>query len=144
MSKKNVQVFFHCPPAPPTGTALLDPACFWIKDPSWNRLASTAYFAKTWKSDFVRYATDTNLFRLGYPIQKHAGSRGATLVGGMGGAPPINNFFCINIFFLLNIVYLTILQIVCVFISQFFKKKLAGSVYIQIDYNFQTICKLID
>ena len=35
--------FSYRPPAPLTGAAPLDPACFWIEDPSWNRLASTAY-----------------------------------------------------------------------------------------------------
>ena len=28
---------------PPTGAAPMDPACFWIEDPSLNRLASTTY-----------------------------------------------------------------------------------------------------
>ena len=34
------------PPTPPAGATPLDPACFWIEDPSRNRLASMAYFAK--------------------------------------------------------------------------------------------------
>ena len=45
------------PPAPLAGATPQDPACFRIKDPSWNRLASTAYFAKPrYAASLPRYA----------------------------------------------------------------------------------------
>ena len=54
------------PPAPPPGTAPLDPACFWIEDSSQNTLASPAYFAKP---DFQVFAYLSNFFLK--DMQKH-------------------------------------------------------------------------
>ena len=60
LRKKNVENFLNknivenkkimsgglSPPAPPTGTTPMDPACFWIEDPSRNRFALNGNSAK--------------------------------------------------------------------------------------------------
>ena len=48
------------PPLPPTGAALLDTACFWIEDSSWNRFALISILAK-----------NPNIFIFRVMVKKH-------------------------------------------------------------------------
>ena len=58
-----------CPPAPSTGAAPLDPACFWIEEPSRNRLGlngisskkSIRFFEKIFWKGFTKWTQLRNI-----------------------------------------------------------------------------------